>query len=122
MKFPSARGPARKRQVALATALSADIPTGTLSAMQTTQLAGGAYAVGNNEWGSSAPESIATDGTSGFTVTSSSIRNVTNGAPGGYPSIYSGCHWGNCTRGGLGSRPVPMSALTRPGTVRTSWN
>jgi cellulose 1,4-beta-cellobiosidase len=144
MQFRSARGSAdRKRHIALATTLSAAVvggvavtampahsatsPTGTqaattLNAMQTTPLAGGAYAVGNNEWGSSAPESIATDGNAGFTVASSSIHNVTNGAPGGYPSIYSGCHWGNCTRGGLGTSPVPVTALTRRGTVTTSWD
>jgi cellulose 1,4-beta-cellobiosidase len=90
--------------------------------MQSTPLAGGAYAVDNDEWGSGAPESIATDGNANFTVASSSIHNATNGAPGGYPSIYSGCHWGSCTKGGLAASPVPVSALTRPGTVTTSWN
>ena len=144
MKFPSAKGPAvRKRYAALGTAFSAaiagclavtalsagsaDATTGTqsaitLSAMQSTRLAGDAYAVDNDEWGSSAQESITTDGNSGFTVASSSIHNATNAAPGGYPSIYSGCHWGSCTRGGLAANPVPVSALTRPGTVTTSWN
>ena len=144
MKFPSARGPAvRKRYAALGTAFSAAIASSlavtalttgnadatmgtqsaiTLSAMQSTRLAGDAYAVDNDEWGSSAQESITTDGNSGFTVASSSIHNATNAAPGGYPSIYSGCHWGSCTRGGLAANPVPVSALTRPGTVTTSWN
>jgi Glycosyl hydrolase family 12 len=93
----------------------------TLSAMQSTPILGQAYEVDNDEWGSSAQENITTDGNSGFTVASSSIRNVTNGAPGGYPSIYSGCHWGSCTQGGL-AHPVPVSALTRSGTVTTSWN
>lgn len=116
---------------------SAHAPTGThvtattstrtqraasLSGMQSTPLAGGAYTVGNNEWGSSAQENLATDGNADFTVASSSIRNATNGAPGGYPSIYSGCHWGNCTRGGLAAHPVPVSALAHPGTVTTSWS
>jgi cellulose 1,4-beta-cellobiosidase len=93
-----------------------------MSAMQSTPLPSGAYTVDNNEWGSGAPESITTRGTAGFTVANSSIRNATNGAPGGYPSIYSGCHWGSCTKGGLAAHPVRVSALTRPGTVRTSWN
>jgi hypothetical protein len=144
MKFSSARAPAvRKRHAALVTALSAaavvgslamtalpaegaDTPTGThtattLSAMQSTPIAGEAYAVDNDEWGSSAQENVVISGNTGFMVASSSIRNVTNGAPGGYPSIYSGCHWGNCTRGGLGVNPVPVNALTHPGTVTTSW-
>jgi len=144
MKFPSARGPAvRKRYAALGTAFSAAIASSlavtalttgnadatmgtqsaiTLSAMQSTRLAGDAYAVDNDEWGSSAQESITTDGNAGFTVASSSIHNSTNSAPGGYPSVYSGCHWGSCTRGGLAANPVQVSALTRPGTVTTSWN
>jgi Glycosyl hydrolase family 12 len=144
MKFPSARGPAvRIRPVALAAALTAAAVCGavvtalpalgavaptrtqsvkTLTDMQSTPLSGQTYAVDNDEWGSSAQESITTDGTAGFTVASSSIRNATNGAPGGYPSIYSGCHWGSCTRGGLAADPVPVSRLTRPGTVTTSWN
>jgi hypothetical protein len=144
MKFPSARGPAvRKRPVALAAAFTAAVACGavmtalpalgavaptrtqsatTLTDMQSTPLSGRTYAVDNDEWGSSAKESITTDGAAGFTVASSSIHNATNGAPGGYPSIYSGCHWGSCTRGGLAADPVPVSRLTRPGTVTTSWN
>jgi hypothetical protein len=55
----------------------------------------------------------------GFTVTRSAIANPASGAPGGYPSIYRGCHWGACTpRSGL---PVPVSRLLSPGTVTTSW-
>ncbi|HEX6522671.1 MAG TPA: hypothetical protein VF070_22080 [Streptosporangiaceae bacterium] len=94
----------------------------TLSGMQSTPLAGGTYAVDNDEWGSSEQENLATDGNADFTVANSSIKNAANGAPGGYPSIYSGCHWGNCTRGGLAAHPVQVSALTHPGTVTTSWN
>src|SRR5690348_4223654 len=144
MKFPSARSPAaRKRYAVLGTAFSAaiagslavtalpagsaDATTGTqrditLSGMQSTRLADEAYTVGNNEWGSSAQESITTEGTHGFKVASSSIRNATNGGPGAYPSVYSGCHWGSCTRGGLAIHPVRVSTLTDPGTVTTSWN
>jgi hypothetical protein len=96
--------------------------TTTLTGSQTAPVANSAAAVQNNEWGSGEPESIATAGNAGFTVVNSSIANAVNGAPGGYPSIYSGCHWGACTRGGLGAHPVPVSALTKPGTVRTSWS
>lgn len=77
------------------------------------------YTVQNNEWGSGAPECVTVAALGGFTVTSSSIANSTSGAPGGYPSIYRGCHWGNCTPGsGL---PVRVSRLLSPGTVTTSW-
>jgi Glycosyl hydrolase family 12/Cellulose binding domain len=88
---------------------------------QTTPVAGGTYTVQNNEWGSSAPECITTDGNADFTVANSSISNATNGAPGGYPSIYQGCHWGNCTSGGLSGNPVQASAITS-GKVTTSWS
>jgi endo-1,4-beta-xylanase len=77
--------------------------------------------VQNNEWGSSAPEWITTDGNADFTVANSSISNGTSGAPGGYPSIYQGCHWGSCSAGGLSSSPVQVSNLTQ-GKVTTSWS
>jgi hypothetical protein len=52
--------------------------------------------------------------------TGAAIRRGTPPAapPGGYPSIYKGCHWGTCTTGsGL---PVPVANLA-PGKVTTSW-
>ena len=80
---------------------------------------GGVYTVQNNEWGSGALECLAVGGSGGFTVTRLAIANSTSGAPGGYPSIYRGCHWGTCTpRSGL---PVPVSRLLSPGTVTTGW-
>jgi hypothetical protein len=83
-----------------------------------TPVAGGAYQVMNNEWNSSAPECISTDGNADFTVVNSSISN-NGGAPGGYPAIYKGCHWGVCTsNSGL---PVQVSAMT-PGEVTTNWS
>ncbi len=90
----------------------------TLCNGQSTSVAGGAYIVQNNEWNSSAPECITTDGNADFTVANSSI-SVSGGGPGGYPSIYKGCHWGNCsTNSGL---PVQVSAMS-PGKVTTSWS
>jgi cellulose 1,4-beta-cellobiosidase len=88
---------------------------------QTASAAGGVYTVQNNEWGSGAAECITTDGNADFTVANSSISNATNGAPGGYPSIYQGCHWGNCTAGGLSGNPVQASNITS-GKVTTSWS
>jgi Glycosyl hydrolase family 12 len=80
---------------------------------------GGAYMVQNNEWGSGAAECLAVRDSGAFTVTRSAIANSASGAPGGYPSIYRGCHWGTCTpRSGL---PVPVSRLLSPGTVTTDW-
>jgi hypothetical protein len=122
-----------KRLLTLATALATAVATAllalgaahahaattTLCNSQTMSAAGGAYTIQNNEWGSSAPECISTDGNADFTVANSSIANATNGAPGGYPSIYKGCHWGACTTGsGL---PVQESSLGS-GRVTTSWS
>ncbi len=99
-------------------AATAQAATTTLCNGQSAAVAGGAYIVQNNEWNSSAPECVTTDGNADFGVANSSISN-SGGAPGGYPSIYKGCHWGNCTsNSGL---PVQVSAMT-PGKVTTSWS
>jgi Glycosyl hydrolase family 12 len=96
--------------------------TTTLCRSQTLSARGGAYTIMNNEWGSSAPECITTDGNADFTVANSSITRATNakkGAPGGYPAIYKGCHWGACT---LDSGfPIQVSSI-HAGTVTTSWS
>jgi glycosyl hydrolase family 12/cellulose binding protein with CBM2 domain len=83
--------------------------------------AGGRYIVQNNEYDSSASECVSTDGNADFTVANSAISNATNGSPGAYPSIYQGCHWGNCSTGGLTAAPIQVSALTA-GKVTTSWS
>jgi hypothetical protein len=115
---------------ALATALAAVLlaalgatharaATTTLCNSQTLPASGGAYTIQNNEWGSSASECITSDGNADFTVANSAIANATNGGPGGYPSIYKGCHWGACTTGsGL---PIQESSLGA-GRVTTSWS
>ena len=95
--------------------------TSLCGATQTAPAGGGTYIVQNNEWGSSAPECISTDGGADFNVANSSISNSTSGAPGGYPSIYQGCHWGNCSAGGLTATPIQASNLST-GKVTTSWS
>ena len=94
--------------------------TTTLCGEQTAPV-GGSYIVQNNEYDSSASECVSTDGNADFTVANSAISNATNGSPGAYPSIYQGCHWGNCSAGGLSSAPIQVSALTA-GKVTTSWS
>jgi Glycosyl hydrolase family 12 len=108
--------------VTMLAAGSANAASTPLSGMQSRPVADGGYTVQNDEWGSGAPQSIATDGNADFTVASSSIDDPTDGAPGGYPSIYAGCHWGSCTQGGLAAHPVSVTRLTDPGTVTTSWS
>jgi hypothetical protein len=125
-KFVSAAAVTLAVPAAVAGALAsgtagAQAATTTLCGSQTAAVAGGSYIVQNNEWGSSAPECVTTDGNTDFTVANSSIDNSTSSAPGGYPSVYQGCHWGDCTSGGLAASPVPVSSLTA-GKVTTSWD
>jgi hypothetical protein len=72
----------------------------------------GAYNIQNNEFNSYARECIHVDGST-FTVTESKI---TSGGPGGYPSIYKGCHWGTCTANS--GMPLQVSALRR---LKSDW-
>jgi hypothetical protein len=98
---------------------SSEAATTPLCKSQTLAIDGNSYTVENNEWGSSAPECITTDGTPDFTVANSSIANSTYGAPGGYTAIYRGCHFGACTHGS--GFPIQVSDI-RPGRVTTSWS
>jgi Glycosyl hydrolase family 12 len=98
---------------------SSEAATTPLCKSQTQAIEGSSYTVENNEWGSSAPECITTDGSPGFTVANSSIANSTYGAPGGYTAIYKGCHYGDCTRGS--GFPIQVSDI-HPGRVTTSWS
>jgi hypothetical protein len=99
----------------------AQAATTTLCQEQTASVGGGTYTVQNNEFDSSASECVSTDGNADFAVANSGIANATNGSPGAYPSIYQGCHWGNCSSGGLTSTPIQVSNLTS-GKVTTSWS
>ena len=99
----------------------ASAATTSLCQEQTASVASGSYIVQNNEYDSGAQECVTTDGNADFAVASSSIDNATNGSPGAYPSIYQGCHWGNCSSGGLSSDPIEVSNLT-PGAVTTDWS
>ncbi|MEW2522843.1 RICIN domain-containing protein [Actinacidiphila alni] len=79
-----------------------------------TGIAGGRYIVQNNEWGDSSPQCLNVTG-SGFDITTASHNVPTNGAPAAYPSIYAGCHYGNCSSGsGL---PLRVSDFGNPQTT-----
>jgi cellulase/cellobiase CelA1 len=67
---------------------------------------GGRYIVQNNVWGASTAQCIDVNQNGGFSITQSDHDNSTSGAPAGYPSIYAGCHYGNCTTGSN----LPMQA------------
>jgi Glycosyl hydrolase family 12/Cellulose binding domain/Fibronectin type III domain len=75
----------------------------TCSTFGTISIDGGEYIFQNNEWNSSLEQCATVSGT-GFTLTTADFNLATNGAPATYPSIFRGCHWGNCTS----SNPFPI--------------
>jgi hypothetical protein len=81
-----------------------------------TPIQGGKYIVQNNNWGDDTTQCINVTNT-GFTVTSAVHNLPQNGAPASYPSVYAGCHYGNCSTGsGL---PLAVSD-SRFATISTS--
>jgi cellulose 1,4-beta-cellobiosidase len=85
----------------------------TGGSVQSIPVAGGEFVVMNNNWGDTTTQCISATDT-GFTVTSAEHDKPTNGAPGSYPAIYAGCHWGTCS-------DLPMQASdSRFGSVSTS--
>ena len=80
-------------------------------------IAAGEYSIQTNEWNSSLQQCITYTGGTAWSVTTADFNMPTNGAPATYPSIYVGCHWGNCTsNSGL---PIQVSKLT---SATTSWS
>lgn len=63
-----------------------------------TTVQGGRYIIQNNVWGADTAQCINTTD-SGFSITTANHNKPTNGAPASYPSIYAGCHYGNCSSG-----------------------
>lgn len=63
----------------------------------------GIYNFQMNEYDSSLNECVDISGL-GFTVTTASFSNSTDGSPAEYTSLYRGCHWGVCTS----SNPFPI--------------
>jgi len=121
----------RSRSRILTVALAAALGLGALAVAPTATAApiicdrygsapvqGGQYIVQNNRWGTSATQCIDVT-SSGFTVTQADGSVATNGAPKSYPSIYWGCHYGNCSSGLL--NPTGLQASDpRFGTISTS--
>jgi hypothetical protein len=89
-----------------------------VSGMDVAQLLGDTYHLQANEYSSSAAFEVTSDGCSNFDIANAGISQAQPyGVPGGYPSLYKGCHWGDCTWGsGL---PVEVSSLTA-GVVTTA--
>jgi hypothetical protein len=58
----------------------------------------GSYVIQNNRWGTDAEQCIETT-SNGFKITRQDGVGNTSGAPVSYPSIFLGCHYGNCSNG-----------------------
>jgi glycosyl hydrolase family 12/putative Ig domain-containing protein len=92
------------------TGISGTIGSGTVSL--------GPYTLQVNEWNSTAAFDLSyTYPPAAFTVSASAIDIAPDGAPGAYPSIYSGNHWGNVSP--VNPFPLQVSAITA-GQVTTS--
>jgi hypothetical protein len=79
---------------------------------------GNAYNVQNNVWnGNGQPAQCIDAFDTGFVVTEGQFSLTTAGPPASYPSIYKGCHWGNCTPSS--GMPAQVGTL---GRVLSDWN
>jgi Glycosyl hydrolase family 12 len=86
-----------------------------------TQLDGNTYHLQANEYNSGANFKICTNGSPDFTISSSGVSVSHDGAPGAYPSLYKGCHWGDCTANS--GMPVAVSTMSNtPGKVTTTYS
>jgi len=93
--------------------------TSTCSPTAVVSVAGDEYRVQANEWNSSAQQCLTIDTSTGaWSVSTANFNLATNGAPATYPSIYKGCHWGNCTTANVGM-PIQVSKI---GSAVTSWS
>ncbi len=85
-------------EIGAVTAIPAAADTTLCDQYGSTAIQSGAYIVQNNRWGTSATQCIGVSST-GFRIVQEDGVAATNGSPTGYPSVYRGCHYGNCTAG-----------------------
>lgn len=81
---------------------------------QTTTVKGSRYVVQNNVWGATTKQCLDVGADGSFRVTGTTHRNV--GTAAAFPSTYTGCHWGNCTR--ATALPVRVDTIR---SARSSW-
>jgi Glycosyl hydrolase family 12/Ricin-type beta-trefoil lectin domain-like len=74
-------------------------------------LDGGEYIFQSNEWNSTLPQCATIEGI-GFALTTANFDQSALGSfsPATYPSVYRGCHWGDCTSSN--PFPIEMSKLS----------
>jgi len=84
-----------------------------------TKVEGDEYRVQTNEWNSSLQQCLTIDTSTGaWSVSTANFNQGGGGAPATYPSIYKGCHWGNCTTANSGL-PIQVSQI---GSATSSWS
>jgi hypothetical protein len=76
----------------------------------------GKYVVQNNRWSDVQPISqcintIKTADGAGFTITKQDASAPTNGPPLSYPSVFIGCHYGNCSPGT--NLPIQVKSISK---------
>ena len=83
------------------------------------------YIYQQDEWNSSATQCATVSGV-GFSITSANFNLPNGGPPATYPSIFMGCHWGNCTNASQSHMPIQesniASATTSVNATLTSGN
>src|SRR5690606_5956509 len=96
--------------VAVATASPAQAAPVICEKFGSTSIQNGTYIVQNNVWGADTTQCIDVNQSGGFTVTQADHNKATNGAPAAYPSIFSGCHWTNCSTGS--NMPIQVNQIS----------
>lgn len=103
--------------LSLTSASSASASTTLCGGTDSTKVSGGKYVVQNNEWGDSVEQCVDVRD-DGFDITKGWHNVGSGGAPAAYPSIYAGCHYGNCSTGnGL---PLRVSSFGNAYNPRSS--
>ena len=94
------------------------VATMTCTKWGTISINGNQYIYQQNEWNSNLTQCASVDDTTGaWTITQANFNLPNGGPPATYPSIFRGCHWGNCSsNSGL---PIQVSAL---GRATSSWS
>ena len=81
------------------TAQTATADTQVCDQYGSTTIQGGRYVVQNDRWNTSQAQCV-TATTNGFVLSTADGGVSTYGAPKSYPSIFFGCHYGNCSTSG----------------------
>ena len=100
--------------------------TATPAAAQSTCAQQGTISINSNqyiyqqdEWNSSQTQCATVSGV-GFSLTTANFNLPNGGPPATYPSIFMGCHWGNCTNSSSSHMPIQESNIASASTSVTA--